>query len=63
MSELPPPGDYWLVTVSGDKRKAIVTEDTLLIWQESDYDFGDYNGERWWQPPAIHEGWSFVPRG
>lgn len=62
MTNLPPPGNYWLITASGKRRKAIVTEDLLLIWQESDYDFGDYNGERWWQPPKIHEWWNFVQR-
>ena len=65
--ELPPPGNYWLVTKSGSTRKAIVADelDTLLIHQESLWNGNEWRGDRWWQPPIeyVEENeWTFMPR-
>jgi hypothetical protein len=60
------PGNYWLVTASGNKRKAVVVDRwTLLIHQETMWDGSDWLGDRWWQPPlevVQDSNWSFVPR-
>ena len=58
-----PPGNYWLHTPMGGKKKVIVAEDgTLLIFQESVYSYGEWRGDRWWQPPVGHNEWLFSHR-
>lgn len=63
MSQKVSPGNWWLVTASGNRRKAVWTDDlVLLVHQEGIYRYGTYHGERWWQPAYIDSTWSFERR-
>ena len=63
MTELPAPGNYWLVTEISGRVMCTVTEDGRLLIRQGPIAHGyEHYGYTWWEPDVIDEETHLEPR-